>query len=101
MGGDWRQEDGGPPRAEVERDGAVHVPAAAAARVRHLQELRGPLPRGLHGRQRRGDAREGGVLRAKGGGQRRGWQEEVGGVAAPLPGGFRIPGCWAVSPFRW
>merc|ERR1712146_151781 len=88
--GDGWQEDGGPPRAEVERDGAVLLPAAAAARLRHLQELRGPLPRGFHGRQRRGDAREGGVLRAQGGGQRRRWQEEVGDMegAEWFPRGF-------------
>merc|ERR1711862_539389 len=57
-------------------DGAVQLPAAAAAGVRHLQELRGPLPRGLHGWQRRGDAWQGDLVRAEGGG-RRGWQEEV------------------------
>merc|ERR1712146_842942 len=83
--GDWWQEDGGSPRAEVERDGAVHVPAAAAARVRHLQELRGPLPCRLHGRQRRGDAWEGGLLREEGGGKRRRWQEEVGLAERPEP----------------
>merc|ERR1711975_183704 len=82
--GDGWQEDGGPPRTEVERDGAVQLPAAAAARVRHLQELRGPLPRGLHGWQRCGDARQGGVLRAEGGGQCRRGQEEVSNFAGFL-----------------
>merc|ERR1712066_703881 len=48
---DWWQEDGGSALAEVERDGAMQLPASAALGVRHLQELRGPLPRCLHGRQ--------------------------------------------------
>merc|ERR1712187_326400 len=78
--GDWRQEDGGATLSQVERDGGVQLPAAAAARVRHIQELRGPLARRVHGRQRRGDAGQGHRLRAKGGGGRR-WQEEVSGSA--------------------
>ena len=56
------QEDGGPPLPEVQRDGAVQLPAPAALGVRHLQELRGPVPRRLHGWQRRGDAGQGGEL---------------------------------------
>merc|ERR1712066_662787 len=76
MGGDWRQENGGSSLAEVERDGAVQLPAPAAARLRHLQELRGPLPRRVHGRQWRRDVGKGRVLRAQGGG-RSGRQEEV------------------------
>merc|ERR1711966_568943 len=51
--GDWWQEDGGPALPEVQRDGPDLLPAAAAPGVRLLQELRGPLARCLHGRQRR------------------------------------------------
>merc|ERR1711974_145618 len=84
--GDRRQEDGGPPLLEVQRDGPVQLPASAAARLRHLQELRGFVPRRLHGWQWSGDARESGVLREEGGGCR--WrQEEVresGGITAAL-----------------
>merc|ERR1711970_286744 len=82
--GDGRQEDGGSPLAEVERNGAVQLPATAAARLRHLQELRGPIPRRVHGWERRGDAGQGGVLRAQGGGCR-GRQEEVIGGALVCP----------------
>mmetsp|Transcript_39267 Transcript_39267/g.124645 ORF Transcript_39267/g.124645 Transcript_39267/m.124645 type:complete len:199 (+) Transcript_39267:376-972(+) len=60
--GDRRQEDGGLPLAEVQRDGPVQLPATAAVGVRHLQELRGALPCRLH-------------LRVQGGGFRR-WQEK-------------------------
>merc|ERR1711937_398590 len=56
--------------------GSVQLPAAAASGVRHIQELRGPVARGFHGWQRRGDAWQGDLVRAQGGGQRR-WQEEV------------------------
>merc|ERR1712039_170373 len=49
---------------------------AAAARVRYLQELRGLVSRGFHGRQWRGHAWQGDLLRAQGGG-RCGRQEEV------------------------
>merc|ERR1711900_64148 len=52
--GDWWQEDGGPALAEVERDGGVQLRAAAAAGGGHLQELRGPVPHRLPGRQRCG-----------------------------------------------
>merc|ERR1711972_156709 len=75
--GDGRQEDGGPALAEVERDGSVQLPAAAAVGLRHLQELRGPLARCLHGWQWCGDAWQGHLLRAQGGGWRCRRQEEV------------------------
>merc|ERR1712032_1298332 len=52
----------------------------AAPRVRHLQELRGPLPRGVHGRQRRGHARKGNLVREKGRWRWRRRQEEVSRV---------------------
>merc|ERR1712066_1125260 len=65
---------GGPTLAEVKRDGSVQLPAAAAPGVRHLQELRGPLPCCLHGRQRRGDAWQGHLVRAEGRGRR--WRKE-------------------------
>merc|ERR1712039_394895 len=64
--GDRGQEDGGPTFAEIERDGAVQLPAAAASGVRHLQELRGPLPGCVHGWKWRGDAWQGHLLRAEG-----------------------------------
>merc|ERR1719499_1029704 len=64
--GDRREEDGGSAFAEVERDGAVQLPAAAATGVRHLQELRGSLPRCVHGRKRGGYAWQGHFLRAQG-----------------------------------
>merc|ERR1712087_270384 len=82
--GDRRQEDGGPPLPQVQRDGSVQLPAAAAARVRHLQELRGPVARGFHGRQRRCDAWQGHLLRAQGGGRRR-RQEEVSASSGRVP----------------
>merc|ERR1712164_223170 len=62
--GDGRQEDGGASLDEVERDGGVHVHAAAAARGGHVQELRGPVAHRLPGRERRRDA----------------WQDRVGGA---------------------
>merc|ERR1739848_336938 len=74
--GDRRKEDGGPTLAEIERDGSVLLPATAAAGVRQLQELRGPLACRFLGRQRRGDAWKGRDLREEGGGGRR-RQEEV------------------------
>merc|ERR1711975_57274 len=73
---DRRKEDGGPTLAEVERDGSVLLPATAAAGVRQLQELRGPLACRFLGRQRRGYAWKGRDLREEGGGGRR-RQEEV------------------------
>merc|ERR1712113_318547 len=73
---DWWQKDGGPPLAEVKRNGPVQLPASAATRLRHFQELRGPLPCRLHGWQWCGDARKGDLLRAQGGCRCR-WQEEV------------------------
>merc|ERR1712086_46978 len=81
--GDWRKEDGGAALTEVERDGPMLLPATAAACVRHLQELRGPVPCRLHGWQRCRDAWEGRDLRAQGG-----WcggrQEEVNWHPGPL-----------------
>merc|ERR1711948_192025 len=71
-----RQENGGSALPEVQRDGAVQFPATAAVGVRHLQELRGPVARRLHGWQRRGDAWQGDLLRAQGGGRGR-RQEKV------------------------
>merc|ERR1711988_389375 len=85
--GDRRQEDGGPTLAEIQRDGSVQLPAAAAPGVRHLQELRGPLPRCFHGWQRRGDAWESHLVRAQGGGWRRRRQEEVSAERHISPGG--------------
>ena len=64
--GDGRQEDGGPQPPEVQRDGSVQLPAPAASRVRHLQELRGSVSGCCHGWQRRRDAWKGGEPRAKG-----------------------------------
>merc|ERR1719281_1370675 len=75
--GDRWEEDGGPARPEIERDGGGLVSASAAAGLRHLQELRGPLACGLHGRQRRGDAWQGGRVREEGGGCGSWRQEEV------------------------
>merc|ERR1719222_1084429 len=75
--GDRREEDGGAPLPEVERDGRVQLRAAAAPCVRHLQELRGPLPRGVHGRQRRGHARKSYLVREKGRWRWRRRQKEV------------------------
>merc|ERR1712186_306794 len=49
---------------EVKRDGPVQLPATAAPRLRHLQELRGAVARGIHGWQRRGHVGEGHLLRA-------------------------------------
>merc|ERR1712190_440006 len=74
--GDWRKENGGPPLLEVQRDGPVQLPAPAAACVRHLQKLRGPLACGLHGRKWCRHAGKGYLLRAQGGRRRR-WQEKV------------------------
>merc|ERR1711982_323670 len=74
--GDRWQEDGGPPLLEVQRDGPVQLPAPAALGVRHLQELRGPVPCCLHGWQRCCHAWQGHLLRAQGGGFRR-RQEEM------------------------
>merc|ERR1712146_217180 len=56
--GDWRQEDGGPALDEVERDGGVHVRAAAAACGGHFQELRGLVAHCVPRRERRGHARQ-------------------------------------------
>merc|ERR1712060_148820 len=83
--GDRWQEDGGSSLPEVERDGSVQLPAAAVAGLRHVQELRGPLPRRVHGRQRGGDAWQGHLVREEGGGRR--WRQEE--VIA-----FRLPRTW-------
>merc|ERR1712060_145133 len=74
--GDWREENGRPALAEVERDGTVQLPASAAPCLRHLQELRGPFACCLHGRQWCCHAWQGDLLRAQRGCQCRG-QEEV------------------------
>merc|ERR1719277_1476754 len=79
--GDGRQEDGGASFVEVQRDGAVQLPASAASGLRHVQELRGLVPRGLHGWQRRGDVGQGRLLRAEGGGC--GWRQEEVSMAMP------------------
>merc|ERR1712060_59378 len=47
----WREKTGGSSLLEVQRDGGMLLPAAAAIGVRHFQELRGPLARCFHGRQ--------------------------------------------------
>merc|ERR1711972_415518 len=83
--GDRWQKNGGSALAEVERDGSVQLPAAAAARLRHVQELRGPFPCRIHGRQWRRYVGKGGVLRAQGGGRRR-RQEEVSLLLRRSPG---------------
>merc|ERR1712127_704434 len=75
--GDWWQEDGGPSLPQVKRDGSVQLPASAAARVRQLQELRGSLPRGIHGRQWMRHVGKGHLLREEGGCRWRWRQEEV------------------------
>merc|ERR1712139_259868 len=78
--GDRRQEDGRSSLPQVERDGRMFLSTSAAACVRHIQELRGPLPCCLHGWQRCGDAWKSDLMRAEGG-WRQGWrQEEVRGV---------------------
>merc|ERR1712093_487775 len=57
--GDRRQEDGQPALAQVERDGRGRLRAAAAARRRLVQELRGPVAHRLPRRQHRGHAWQG------------------------------------------
>merc|ERR1711976_1081483 len=57
-------------------DGRVQLPASAASRLRQLQELRGSVPRRLHGWQRCGHAWKDHQLRAEGR-WRCWWQEEV------------------------
>merc|ERR1711972_667614 len=98
--GDGRQEDGGSPLAEVQRDGSVQLPAAAAACLRHVQELRGPLSCRIHGRQWCRDVGKGGVLRAQGGGRRR-RQEEVSSLWCPSRGQVSVlPPAAARAPRR-
>merc|ERR1712066_545658 len=70
-----------------QEDGSVQLPAAAAPGVRHLQELRGPVPRCLHGWQRRGDAWQSHLVRAQGRGWRCWRQEEVSAERHISPGG--------------
>merc|ERR1712151_692261 len=65
--GDGWQEDGGAALLEVQRNGPVQLPASAAVGLRHLQELRGPLPCGVHGWQRCCHVGQGHLLRAQGG----------------------------------
>merc|ERR1711972_1109345 len=60
----------------------VQFPTAAASGLRHVQELRGLVPRGLHGWQWRGDVGQGRLLRAEGGGC--GWRQEE--VSTAMPG---------------
>merc|ERR1712113_1217262 len=57
----WKmgEETGGSSFLEVQRDGGMLLPAAAAIGVRHFQELRGPLARCFHGRQWRRDVGQG------------------------------------------
>merc|ERR1719469_179110 len=74
--GNRRQEAGGASLTEVQRDGSVLLPAAAASRVRQLQELRRIVPRCFHGWQWSCHAWQSHFLRAQGGCRRR-WQEEV------------------------
>merc|ERR1711937_882713 len=76
MGRDWWKENGRSTLLEVQRDGRMLLPATAASGVRQLQELRGPLARGFHGRERRCDVGQGRELRKEGGG-RKGRQEEM------------------------
>merc|ERR1712060_529270 len=61
---------------EVERDGPVQLRATAALGVRHVQELRGLVARGVHGWEWCGDVGQGHLLRAQGGSRWR-RQEEV------------------------
>merc|ERR1712179_318172 len=87
--GNWGQKDGGPALAEIQRDGGVCFPAAAAIGLRLVQELRGSVPGSFHGRERCCDAWQGGVLRAE---ARCCWRrkEEVSGSRL-MPG--RVPAC--------
>merc|ERR1712151_1294545 len=74
--GDRRQEDGRSALLEVERDGPVQFRTTAALGLRHIQELRGLVACGVHGRERCGDVGQGHLLRAQGGSRWR-RQEEV------------------------
>merc|ERR1712046_181334 len=51
MGKETGKENGGPPFAEVKRNGRVQLSAPTAPCMRHLQELRRPLSCGFHGWQ--------------------------------------------------
>merc|ERR1712139_610170 len=75
--GDWRQEDGRSSLPQVERDGRMFLSTAAAARVRHFQELRGLVTCCLHGWQWSGDVGKGNLMRTEGGRRQGWWQEEV------------------------
>merc|ERR1719445_247257 len=81
--GNWRQEDGGASLLEVQRDGSVQLRSSAATGVRHIQELRGPVACGFHGRQWCSHVGQGDLLRAQGRGCRW-WQEEVSTTATVL-----------------
>merc|ERR1712079_778509 len=83
------KKNGGPPLLEVKRDGPVQLPAPAAACVRHLQELRGPFARSLHGWQWCRDAGQGHLLRAQRGCRR--WRQEKVGCTVQV---FRIRRRW-------
>merc|ERR1712187_804676 len=72
--GDRRQEDGRSALVEVERNGPVQFCTTAAFGVRHIQELRGFVTCGLHGRKWCSDAGQGHLLRAQGGS--RWWRQE-------------------------
>merc|ERR1719330_200265 len=74
--GDRWQENGRPALAQVQRDGPMQLPTAAAFGLRYFQELRGLVACGFHGRKRSCHAWQGHFLRAQGGG-RCWWQEEV------------------------
>merc|ERR1712083_1023951 len=74
-GNRW-EKNGGPALLEVQRDGPVQLPAAAAIGVRYFQELRGTFTCCLHGWQRRCDAWQSHLLRAEGGSSCR-WQEKM------------------------
>merc|ERR1712007_46601 len=57
------KKNGGSSFIEIERDGAVQFPAAAASCLRHVQKLRRPLSRRVHGRQWCGHVRQGHLVR--------------------------------------
>merc|ERR1712166_203329 len=75
--GNRRKKVGGSSLPEVQRDGRMLLPASAAARRRHLQELRGSLACGFHGWQRCGHVGQGHLLRANRCCRQGWWQEEM------------------------
>jgi len=82
--GDWRQEDGEPALAQVERDGAGRLRPAAAARRRLVQVVRGPLPHCVPRWQHRRHAWQGGVAQIQEGHARRGDRQEEEVVAGRI-----------------